>query len=252
MGIFYMKDFEFLDYCTEYSCKGDYTQKMKQCACFGFIFNRVETELVTETYKIILYKGTEYSKENHQSNACLFTHRQIKNHLKQAQEIYPFKFRVTEGYQYGYDFFRVTLTLNKLPGTFHKYLLTWLRYLYEFPYNVILLDAYKLKRVTQFRYTSISDLFNLVLGCYLNDPREIHQIARNVINNRLKKKEIREKLNQVNQLNDIYERLKVKDRVIPRYSDEYAFTDIEYWSDYYFEKDRKPIYLDTYKDIKKK
>ena len=41
------------------------------------------------------------------------------------------------------------LRLNNVPPTFHKYVLTWLRYTYEFPYNVFLKDAYNLKSIPE-------------------------------------------------------------------------------------------------------
>ena len=167
-----MRDFQFLCYHTEYSCKGAIGKKMGVSACFSRVFNAIDGENISEDYEIILYKGTKLAKEKNKSNSCLFTKKQISNHLKQAQRIYPFNFRITEVTNWGdgYNVFKVHLKLIQAPGTFHKYLLTWLRYMYEYPYNVILYDAYKLKKDPCFRFTSISDLFNLVLGCFSESP----------------------------------------------------------------------------------
>lgn len=252
-----MKDFQFLDYHTEYSCKGEFEKKMCTEACFSFVFRRTSEENVSEEYEIILYKGTDFSRVMHKSNSCLFTKKQIRNHLRQAQGIYPFDFYITEvpDWGKGYNVFKVRLKLTNVPGTFHKYLLTWLRYTYEYPYNVILYDAYKLKKDPCFRFTSMSDLFNLVLGCFSEDPRDIHQIARNQVSKTMLKRDIREKLQNIQTLNDVYDRLKSKGEKnqIPNKYGDLTTSDFEFWeSDNIFERQRKPIYMNVYKEILKK
>ena len=245
-----MKEFQLLDYYTEYSCKGLFEKKMKREYCFSFVFNKVKIDPVSEEYTLILYKGTNFSKQKHYSNACIFNKQQIRNHLKQAQSIYPFKYRVTELKNWkGYNVFKVHLILSDIPGTFHKYILTWIRYMYEYPYNVILYDAYKLKKERCFCYSSISNLFNLVLGCYCNNPRTIHQIAKNEVSKRMSKQELKEKIQNVVVLNDIYKQLKVKKQIIPKTVLNKTITDIEYWEDQeIFDTYRKPVYMKVYKE----
>lgn len=252
-----MKDFQFLDYHTEYSCKGEFEKKMNVEACFSFVFNRTSERNVSEVYEVILYKGTDFSRERHNANSCLFTKKQIRNHLKQAQGIYPFDFYIREVPNWidGYSVFKVRLKLTNVLGTFHKYLLTWLRYMYEYPYNVILYDAYKLKQDSCFRFTSMSDLFNLVLSCFSEDPRDIHQIARNQVSKAMRKKDIREKLQNIGILNNVYDELKekVNDNQIPREDGDLTTTDFEFWeSDDIFERRRKPVYMNVYKEVIKK
>lgn len=252
-----MNDFQFLDYHTEYSCKGTFEKKMSVEACFSFVFSRTGEENVSEEYEVILYKGTDFSRATHNSNSCLFTKKQIRNHLRQAQGIYPFDFYITEAPNWGngYNVFKVRLKLTNVPGTFHKYLLTWLRYTYEYPYNVILYDAYKLKKDPCFRFTSMSDLFNLVLSCFSEDPRDIHQIARNQVSKPMLKRDIREKLHNIQTLNNVYARLKSKGgkNQIPDKDGDFTTSDFEFWeSDNIFERQRKPIYMNVYKEIIKK
>lgn len=252
-----MKDFQFLDYHTEYSCKGEFEKKMDVEACFSFVFNRTSERNVSEEYEVILYKGTDFSRERHNANSCLFTKKQIRNHLRQAQGIYPFDFYITEvaDWRGGYSVFKVRLKLTNVPGTFHKYLLTWLRYMYEYPYNVILYDAYKLKQDPCFRFTSMSDLFNLVLGCFSEDPGDIHQIARNQVSKAMRKRDIRAKLQNIRMLNNVYDKLKkkVNDNQIPGEDGNLTTTDFEFWeSDDIFERKRKPVYMNVYKEVIKK
>lgn len=252
-----MKDFEFLDYHTEYSCKGAFEKGMKAEACFSFVFRHTSEINISEKYEVILYKGTEFSRKKHKSNSCLFTKKQIRNHLRQAQGIYPFDFRITEVTNWGggYSVFKVHLKLTNVPGTFHKYLLTWLRYMYEYPYNVILYDAYKLKKDPCFRFTSMSDLFNLVLGCFNESPYDIHQIARNQVSKTMLKRDIREKLQNIKMLNNVYDKLKNKgnNNQIPNEDGDLTTSDFEFWeSDDIFERRRKPVYMNVYKEVIKK
>lgn len=252
-----MKDFKFLDYHTEYSCKGTFEEKMNIHLCFSFVFRNTNENNISEEYEVILYKGTDFSREKHKSNSCIFTKKQIRNHLKQAQSIYPFDFRITEvaNWRNGYSVFKVHLKLINVPGTFHKYLLTWLRYMYEYPYNVILYDAYKLKRDPCFRFTSMSDLFNIVLSCFNEPPDAIHQIAYNQVNKVMRKRDIREKLQNIKRLNNIYDKLKGRsvNYQIPNIDGDLTTSDIEFWeSDDIFERRRKPIYMNVYKEIIKK
>ena len=226
-------------------------------ACFSFVFKKTDEENVSEEYEVILYKGTDFSREKHNSNSCLFTKKQIRNHLKQAQGIYPFDFHITEAAKWrgGYNVFKIHLKLTNVPGTFHKYLLTWLRYMYEYPYNVILYDAYKLKKDPCFRFTSMSDLFNLVLGCFNENPAAIHQIAGNQVSKTMLKRDIREKLQNIQRLNNIYVKLKNKVKInqIPNEDGNLTTTDFEFWeSDDIFERRRKPVYMNVYKEIIKK
>lgn len=252
-----MKDFQFLDYHTEYSCKGAFERHMSSAACFSDVFRNTGERNISEEYEVILYKGTDFSRKEHKSNSCLFTKTQIRNHLKQAQGIYPFDFRITEVTNWinNYNVFKVHLKLTNVPGTFHKYLLTWLRYMYEYPYNVILYDAYKLKKEPCFRFTSMSNLFNLVLGCFNENPRDIHQIARNQVSKTMLKRDIRRKLQNIRMLNNIYDKLKnkVNNNQIPDEDGDLTTSDFEFWeSDDIFERRRKPIYMNVYKEIIKK
>lgn len=51
-----MKDFQFLDYHTEYSCKGAFKKDMDVEACFSFVFRHTDEENVSEEYEVILIR----------------------------------------------------------------------------------------------------------------------------------------------------------------------------------------------------
>ena len=68
----------------------------------------------------------------------------------------------------------------------------------------------------------------------------------------MKVKELREKIKEVKRLNYIYEGLRHNRRLIKGKVGDLSIMDIEFWeSNKLFEDERKPVYMDTYKDIKK-
>lgn len=244
-----MKEFKFLDYCTEYSCEGSLERAMQVNACFSHVFNAVKNNSSIK-YRIILYMGTRYSAEQHKSNACIFTKREVRNHLKLLKSLYPLQYSVRDYKDKdGYKRILVTLNIENTPATFHKYALTWLRYLYEFPYNVLLRDAYTLKKERTFRFESIANLFNLTLSCYCGNPREIHQIPTNSIIQRLKLADVKRRIKQVYLLNNIYAEGDRKALQIPEKIQGFSVEDIEYWNAGFGE--RKPIYMEIHKRRRK-
>ena len=145
-----MQEFKYLGYHTEFSCSGDINYNMQVCACFARAFGRLNRDDTSVHYVIKVYKGDTMRGKG--SNMCFFGERQIKNHLNQLKGLFPIKFKVRDSGDEKKPHFIVELYLKNLPGTYHKYALTWTRYLYEYPYNMILMDAYRLKEDPVFRF----------------------------------------------------------------------------------------------------
>lgn len=217
--------------------------------CFSYVFGAVRDNNDV-VYKVVLYNGTDYAQKEHKSNACIFSKREIRKHLNLLKSLYPFEFSIKDyPKRDNYDRTLVTLKVKNVPATFHKYVLTWLRYTYEFPYNVLLKDAYILKKDPTFRFESIANLFNLAIGCYCEYPRDIHQIPCNQVSVRMKLSEVRERIKMVNRLNDIYKKLKSKKLMVPKEINGYSVNDMEYWAEGF--EQRKSIYMTVYKEMKK-
>ena len=218
---------------------------MEARACFSYVFKEVKNNSSVK-YQIVLYMGTRYSAEQHKSNACIFTKQEVRNHLKLLKSLYPLQYSVRDyRAKNGYKRILVTLNIENTPATFHKYALTWLRYLYEFPYNVLLRDAYTLKKERTFRFESIANLFNLTLSCYCRNPWAIHQIPTNSIIQRLKIADIKRRIKQVDLLNNIYAEGDEKALKIPEKIQGFSVEDIEYWNVGF--EERKSIYMEMQK-----
>lgn len=245
-----MKEFSYLSYHTEYSCTGSYNRNMSAGVCFAEAFSAIrnDSDIV---YNVRLYPGVDLCVRRHLSNACLFSKREINNHLRQLKYMYPFNYKILEKTEDGKLFYEVVLHLKEVPATFHKYVLTWLRYTYEYPYNVILRDAYTLKKDPMFRFESIANIFNVISICCPTFVGEGHSISANSVNSPLKKEELRAKIREVNYLNHIYEKLSLKKSKLPDEIRDFNCQDLEYWSEELFEL-RKPTYLKMYHAIKNK
>lgn len=223
---------------------------MSSEACFAYAFGRV-TDNCKVHYEIIIYKGIDHLRKTNYSNACFFTTKEIRNHIGQLQSIYPFKYSVRELKD---GTWKVILDLEGVPGTFHKYALTWIRYLYEWPYNVLIKDAYRLKQDPIFRFESIANLFNLVAGCYCDYIVGMHSVMGGAyLVERLTRAALRAKIASVSRVNNLYSRKNIPSVTIPSKSKlaNVGFKDFEYWTDDLFNEERKPVYLSAYNKIKK-
>lgn len=248
-----MKEFSYLDYTTIYSCKGDCEQALAEEACFGRVFVSLPYNKCSSVkYKIYIIKGLGLAAHEHKGNACLLTREQLFKHVKRAQQICPFTFSIHEGTYEDHNSYIVYINISKKKAMYHKYILSWIRYTYEYPYNVILIDALRLKQDPLFQFTSVATLFNVVLAACPFDIRDVHKIGYGRFLQQCSIKELKEKLNKVDALNNVYHRLsKDTTLVLNDHYDEYDSHDIEYWSAELFEKVRKPNYLKIFNKIKK-
>lgn len=152
------KNFLMLNFCTEYGSEGNTQKNLRKDACFSTIFYSEGNGIVQKnTYTIKLYKIGDWLNKKRQNNACLTDRAGIVHHLKILQSVFKFSYHLKENE----DHFVLTMTLEG-DLIYHKYMLSWVRYLYEYPFNVFLADAYKLKGIPGFKFESIISLFNLV------------------------------------------------------------------------------------------
>lgn len=244
-----MKEFRYLTYHTEYSCSGTYNLKMGARACFRSAFDNVRNNSDIK-YKIRLYPGIALCKNHNVSNACLFSKQEIRNHLLQLKDLFPFSYRVLDEMKEGNKIIVIHLHLKDVPATFHKYILTWIRYLYEYPYNVILKDAYLLREDLGLRFQSMSFLFNIVSSCQWVYVGEGHSIRENHLHTPITKSELKERIKEVRFLDDIYEDMNMNRDRLPETIGKFSCNDVEYWSEELFNEVRKPVYVELYNKVK--
>ena len=149
------KQFAFLNFCTEYSSKGTCDKAMGKEFCFSKVFYAAQKQ--NNEYVIRIYKGFKEKYKHASNNICFMTKQELNNYISLLKKIHDFSFNIEEEE----DRFNVNLKLNA-PRVVHRFFLTWIRYSYEFPFNVYLREAYKLLNISGFKRNYIFNMFNLV------------------------------------------------------------------------------------------
>ena len=199
--------FEYLRYSTIYQASGDLVYENKNLngeACFSYIFKNVKNNKKQHIiYSIYISTDPSFIQENHEDNFCILTEEQIRFHISYLRFISSFKYRITKKFIDDYSGFRIDLDLNAI-GSVHKMFLTWIRYLYEYPYNLALYDSFKLREDKRFiEKSNYLNIVNFVTTFYSNDC--IHQIPKslNKIPEFITRKSFKDRLMKCDYLNDI-------------------------------------------------
>ena len=167
-----MNEFSFTNLKTFYRSSGFVEKNILENGdyCFRGIFKdgqvtRLRDEKVSGVYEVYFFRTPNRLVGNKWNNYCPFSLDIVKRHLMLGKQYFTknFKYKVEE-----VDFknslaYKVTIDINE-SFIYHKVVLTWLRYLYEYPTNMLLMDAYRLKDV--FPRVSIFNLYNFISGCY--------------------------------------------------------------------------------------
>lgn len=258
-----MRDFNFLGFCTKYEmrAKGHVVIGMSKNVCFSRAYRwlgSISAKKVSAEYTIIIHKGCDWGKKHSCKNACVLERKELRYHLDQLKDAVPFQYKIKEVNQ-GDPIYE--LHVNVIEGTVlqHKYLLAWIRYAYEYPYNVMLFEARKLRWEKEFRFESGFNLFNIVGQCFDLWPGG-HSVAYDNNVELLRKEALKEKLQVTSKsarLNDIFGHEHVAEiAMVPHQSkinNKLSIHDIEYWTNnQLFAEERLPVYKERLKYLQRK
>lgn len=206
--------FEYLSYNTIYQASGDLFFENKGLngeACFSYIFRNIQHRIKQHIiYNIYISTDPRYITECSASNFCILTEEQIRFHISYLRFISSFKYKITKKFVDDYSGFKIELDLNAI-GPVHKMFLTWIRYLYEYPYNLVLYDSFKLREEKKFiEKSNYLNIINFVTTFYSDDS--IHQIPHSHcrIPKFITRKSFKERLMKCEKLNDILEESNIK------------------------------------------
>ena len=162
-------DFKFLEFWTYYASKGTTNKNLRREYCFSTIF--YGDAIQNNDYTLYIYKK---GHEKMHDNNCLLTTEQLKEHIEEIHKIYKFEYKLKETE----DKYILKFKINA-PVMYHKIILSWLRYSYEFPFNIALYECFKLKNIKGFKRITLLNLFNVV-GASMNYSKHgtsIHAIG---------------------------------------------------------------------------
>lgn len=192
---------------TSYKSTGDNNLDYlgSHTVCFGSLVNNMpESGNIHNHYTITIFKpqNQEHWRINGMNaNATLLNINEIRNHVRVVKKLFNFSFKVTEDE----DRYHVHIDINQ-PKIYHRYLLSWIRYTYEYPFNIACLDMHEMRKQPECRFISSPNLMLTTLLFTIN-PRYDHCICnqgvpKGLTNSKLKKRFIEEVY-----LNKFYKRL---------------------------------------------
>lgn len=134
---------KFVNYCTRYATDRDSDFEVNYLSkagtyCFSSIRGKFTKNINKCNYTIILDKASKARESLY--NSCLFNKEEIRGYLNKIKQIYPFIFSVEGSLKE--NSYTIKLTISGT-STQHLFVLSCVRYLYEYPYNLILMDVLK-------------------------------------------------------------------------------------------------------------
>lgn len=243
------KKFKFLDYCTIVS--KDQKKFPKSSVCFAEVIpNYLRTsQLENQSYFLYICKSPDYGWKHNSRHHFLLTLSEFRKLIRNIKSYYNFNYSIREIKHNKEEFYRIKINIPKLHrGYIDLFILTALRYSYEYPFNVILKDAFKLMHDPTFKQLNLINCCNLIWKLiFARNERTVHSLCDEypLYTN---KKDVKKRLTTTDRLNEIFN---TKQKRTPTFF-ENDCESLDFWlSDKKFEE-RKVVYLNNLKIFKKK
>ena len=93
----------------------------------------------------------------------------VKKHIEYLKNLFPFEYTIENWY----NMYKINVKYRG-KGIYFRILVSWIRYLYEFPANIILKEVYKIKDMPEFKDINLFSLHafvcdSLLQGQYFDD-----------------------------------------------------------------------------------
>ena len=133
---------------------------------FGFLSNEFDTkEKLNVSLGIFINADIKLVRDGRKNNLVVVNKDTIIRHLDYAKRMFDFEYQLNKRKNY---YLRIQMIGNSIQV---KFLCAWVRYLYEYPANVLMSDIYQLIDAGKFTDESI---FNLIMA--LNSTLNYRQI----------------------------------------------------------------------------
>lgn len=168
-----MADFKYLDYWTEYSAASKeehFNFKMRREWCFANVFHKFYFKVKSPVnYSIKIYK----KPIDRHANFTFLDKDEIEQFISFAKKVMSFKFDIEEHE----DYYLVNLS-GKFTNIQNRFILCWVRYVYEYPFNIYAYDALKYNK--EHKGYNLFSVFNAIANSYPDSGmgEGIHAIGR--------------------------------------------------------------------------
>lgn len=154
-------------FCIELDARPCFGRLVKgPLAQYGAYDHRV---LIDYDIKVMKEKG--HDANSHERCVTFLTHEDYKEYYERLKKIYPFEYSVDESNE---EYVMLHVTIDGC-CFWHKFILTQLRYIYQYPMNYILHDSLKLKKLKEFKDVDIMDILNIVAKTACNSLLESNE-----------------------------------------------------------------------------
>jgi hypothetical protein len=250
----YKIQLKYCCYSSLYSASGDIEVPLKSHACYADVLNR-GNNINDEHYEIFMIRDLDYALDNRYAHTCFLSLSELKKHISLARRLFPFTYSVEEVTYQKYPAFKVNIDLSA-PHFYHRYLTSWIRYAYEYPFNIILNDVLRMKH----EYLPKESTTNLFVLCantfydgplYYNTGHSISEHSSVFLKESKLKQVIKEKASNsglYTRINSIYPR---QDNLNCSRFEGNKYKYVDFWLDNEGFEERAKTYLANYKKMKK-
>lgn len=164
-------EFKFLDYSNYCQCSKKFP---KSTICFSHL--RFPGERV-DSYYLYINQNSGYGWKSHVRHHCLLTLKEIRKLIRNIQSYINFTYSIREYTNNKGKWYKIHLRLQKHNFIQLLFILTSLRYSYEYPFNVICKDAFKLQQDSRFKQLNLINTCNLIFKYVFNYERTVHSLC---------------------------------------------------------------------------
>lgn len=170
-----------LNYHTIYSTTGTVNRDCTSDCCFCYVTKYHPEFEMDNTYEIVILSDETGMEEYGYNNMCMLTENEIRYYINMLSKYVPFEWDLTHVYSNGQRYVseeemennedlrrRYILKAYKLHlhinGTYmqHKFVLISLRGLYEFPFNMALMDVFTLRTEEKYKKYTTTNLYIMI------------------------------------------------------------------------------------------
>lgn len=175
-------------------------------ACFADI---LEYGNVPDKVYLYIAKDINYGSKNNQhlKHNNTLTLKELHKLIKLTQSYCKFKCTVTQTNHDKEEFYKLSINFGQgLTRTTKLFILTALRYSYEFPFNVICKDAFKLCQYSKYKHKGFFNICNFIFLLFFKDrERTIHSLCE-TNTSFTKKSLLQERIVKADRVHDMFNR----------------------------------------------
>lgn len=241
------KNYKFSDYYTLTSTIQTFP---KPEVCFAHILNGYRN---VQSVYLYIAKDKDFGFDKKLRHNLTLNLKELKKLIRLTQDIYPFKCKITSTTSNHKEYYKLHLKFDAFNRSSVLFVLTAIRYSYEFPFNVICSDSFKLMKDPHFQNRGFFNICNFIFRIFFNDSeRTVHSLCDDDVS-RTKKSELIARVKKINRVHDLFNYDNFKDKGA-HLEELNTFDKVKYNQDFWDNNfnDRYNIYINNIKKFNKK